>query len=58
MKAGDLVMFRYWTNIRSAGVIVSRLPARNGFYSYVVMFEGKLHDVNEYDLIKVKDERE
>lgn len=58
MKVGDVVMFRYWTNIRSAGVIVDTLKVRHGFDSYTVMFEGKLHEVMGYDLIKVKDERE
>ena len=58
MKVGDLVMHRYWNRIRSPGVVVGTGKSPGGFNSFLVMFEGELHNVMGYNLIKVEDERE
>lgn len=58
MKVGDIVIFRYWNRIRSPGVIVDTGKSLSGFNSFIVMFEGELHNVMGYNLTKVEDERE
>ncbi len=56
MKVGDLVMHRYWSRIRSPGVVVGTGKSPGGFNSFLVLFEGELHNVMGYNLIKVEDD--
>jgi len=58
VKVGHIVIFRYWNGIRSPGVIVDTGKSLTGFNSFIVMFEGELHNVMGYNLIKVEDDRE